>query len=329
MLVPPLNPLGVLLALVPALINLALAITVARQLPHDRVARTFVWFVLFLITWQCFDVGMRWAHTAESAAQWRAAFRIGQLLAVPAGLHFALRLAGEDKLGNHLLTPIVLYGPSMLIAGWYESGLIAETLTYRAVWGFTAAIDDSAYWFFMSAWTSFLAVLSPLVLLRHLATDATRHASPTALRIVAVGMMIPVVVGVVSEAMLPLVGIQQVPMTSTAMTTFSVAAFVALTRYDLFRLEQFEVAASAMANLTEAIVIASPSGRILYANDAALQTLPTDASGERHLQDLLASAHRSAFLNGPFQDCMKGQACLLYTSPSPRDGLLSRMPSSA
>ena len=25
----------------------------------------------------------------------------------------------------------------------------------------------------------------------------------------------------------------------------------------------------------------------------------------------------------------KGQACLLYTSPSPRDGLLSRMPSSA
>ena len=28
-------------------------------------------------------------------------------------------------------------------------------------------------------------------------------------------------------------------------------------------------------------------------------------------------------------DWMKGQSCLLYTSPSPRDGLLSRMPSSA
>ena len=26
---------------------------------------------------------------------------------------------------------------------------------------------------------------------------------------------------------------------------------------------------------------------------------------------------------------LKGQLCLLYTSPSPRDGLLSRMPSSA
>ena len=28
-------------------------------------------------------------------------------------------------------------------------------------------------------------------------------------------------------------------------------------------------------------------------------------------------------------DIGEGMACLLYTSPSPRDGLLSRMPSSA
>ena len=28
-------------------------------------------------------------------------------------------------------------------------------------------------------------------------------------------------------------------------------------------------------------------------------------------------------------DCGIGMTCLLYTSPSPRDGLLSRMPSSA
>ena len=33
--------------------------------------------------------------------------------------------------------------------------------------------------------------------------------------------------------------------------------------------------------------------------------------------------------NGNLDDAMKAWACLLYTSPSPRDGLLSRMPSSA
>ena len=38
---------------------------------------------------------------------------------------------------------------------------------------------------------------------------------------------------------------------------------------------------------------------------------------------LLAGAVLGDFLKGRIQDC------LLYTSPSPRDGLLSRMPSSA
>ena len=35
----------------------------------------------------------------------------------------------------------------------------------------------------------------------------------------------------------------------------------------------------------------------------------------------------SEFLKNKTIDCFRG--CLLYTSPSPRDGLLSRMPSSA
>ena len=36
----------------------------------------------------------------------------------------------------------------------------------------------------------------------------------------------------------------------------------------------------------------------------------------------------SKFIVDKFNDALYG-ACLLYTSPSPRDGLLSRMPSSA
>ena len=35
------------------------------------------------------------------------------------------------------------------------------------------------------------------------------------------------------------------------------------------------------------------------------------------------------FLGKDFRDIEKAKNCLLYTSPSPRDGLLSRMPSSA
>ena len=45
-----------------------------------------------------------------------------------------------------------------------------------------------------------------------------------------------------------------------------------------------------------------------------------------HAQGNLADAAPVVFGEGVAEE---GEACLLYTSPSPRDGLLSRMPSSA
>ena len=54
--------------------------------------------------------------------------------------------------------------------------------------------------------------------------------------------------------------------------------------------------------------------------------------GNAALRDLIDAVHRRGMklvLDGVFNHCGRGFCCLLYTSPSPRDGLLSRMPSSA
>ena len=45
---------------------------------------------------------------------------------------------------------------------------------------------------------------------------------------------------------------------------------------------------------------------------------------KRILDDARMHDHKDGF-----QSCIQCGVCLLYTSPSPRDGLLSRMPSSA
>ena len=67
-----------------------------------------------------------------------------------------------------------------------------------------------------------------------------------------------------------------------------------------------------------------------WASDSELCKL--DSSGAASLKD--GELKWSAFEAGKFEekDCFtikKLEFCLLYTSPSPRDGLLSRMPSSA
>ena len=71
------------------------------------------------------------------------------------------------------------------------------------------------------------------------------------------------------------------------------------------------------------------SGTATFDKTFAIDEIVEDAFERLGLQNVagyqLKSARRS--LNILFQEW--GNSCLLYTSPSPRDGLLSRMPSSA
>ena len=60
----------------------------------------------------------------------------------------------------------------------------------------------------------------------------------------------------------------------------------------------------------------------MYLTDDAVWTIPGFGSYEGK-REILAK------LLGPMHELIESMGCLLYTSPSPRDGLLSRMPSSA
>ena len=55
-----------------------------------------------------------------------------------------------------------------------------------------------------------------------------------------------------------------------------------------------------------------------------------EASDTKRYYELNAAVHRQIYkMSGNGFLAAEAQSCLLYTSPSPRDGLLSRMPSSA
>ena len=50
---------------------------------------------------------------------------------------------------------------------------------------------------------------------------------------------------------------------------------------------------------------------------------------ERHMDGYIRTHLKVKFTEAMLADMTTDTTCLLYTSPSPRDGLLSRMPSSA
>ena len=72
---------------------------------------------------------------------------------------------------------------------------------------------------------------------------------------------------------------------------------------------------------------------VVMGSDSDLPTMEPAAAILRELgvevEVRVLSAHRTPLEMVNFAQAARGQGCLLYTSPSPRDGLLSRMPSSA
>ena len=69
-------------------------------------------------------------------------------------------------------------------------------------------------------------------------------------------------------------------------------------------------------------------GKILDVAQDLIQRFGLNAMSFQHLSDAVGIKKSSVHHHFPSKDLMVN-ACLLYTSPSPRDGLLSRMPSSA
>ena len=58
-------------------------------------------------------------------------------------------------------------------------------------------------------------------------------------------------------------------------------------------------------------------------------SLKNSTCGDKITLELIADKKKISSMKYETISCVYCEACLLYTSPSPRDGLLSRMPSSA
>ena len=69
-------------------------------------------------------------------------------------------------------------------------------------------------------------------------------------------------------------------------------------------------------------LLGSGFSELLGSSAEGIQTLADPQAGDTGLRQFAERRRESARENAP-------NTCLLYTSPSPRDGLLSRMPSSA
>ena len=272
---------ALLAAGIPLICNVALLAYAQLRLPRDRTVFLFSILLVLLIGWQGFDVGVRLSRTAETAEMWRGLMRFGQMLTTAAMVHFALVFSERDRVVDHPLFLPVVYGPGFFFQSAYTGGLLPEDLHYWEGFGWLARPQGLPLENAVLLWNTLLSLLGAGIFYWNAWHTRDLEDKGGAARVLAVGATIPIAVGLFTEAVLPLAGYHQIPLTSTALSGVSIAIAIALTRYNLFRVSSQAAAKAVLNALTDSLVIASPQGKLLFVNPQAAAEFGIDPENAR------------------------------------------------
>lgn len=263
------NWVGALLSGIPALLNIAIFTYTLIKLPKRNISYLFSIFVFTLVTWQLCDTFTRLSASYSTAEEWTKIMYLFALIITPVGLHFALLFTGKEKLAKSFPFLFLLYLPAIAIVALFCIGRNETDLYYRPLFGWVLAARVGKAVIFESVWIALLGIIMFCILFAYAIQVRNNKQRNRQALLLAIGFAIPTLQGTVTQVLFPdFLGLPEIPITSTFMTTFSVAALIALTKYKLFYFSPVTAANKVIATIADILIIVSPRHRIEFINPA-------------------------------------------------------------
>lgn len=242
-------------------------IYVLVRLPRNVLTLTFSLTLMGLIGWQCSDTILRIVESEELATRWNYALMPSLFLVSSAGLHFALLFTHVIHKRNFLI-PLLIYLPMVGYDLCNKLGVAQIPLKYDQVWGYIQSTDINLLGFIQLGHAVIYAFL--IIIILGIYTWKVRH-EPTRFKqtlLVLIGFLIPTLQGSITQFIFPhIIGIAEIPVTSTAMSAFTVSIFIALWRFDLFNFEPEEEAEKILATMNDGLCAVDSNNKIQFTNE--------------------------------------------------------------
>lgn len=268
------NWVGALLSGIPALLNLGIFIYTFFALPKKNISYLFSVFVFVLVGWQMCDTFTRLSATRETAEIWTKIMYLSALMITPLGLHFSILYTGKEKLAKSFPFLFLLYLPAAFIIALLSIGKNESVLEQVPVFGWVLSDKVSTTIIFESVWIALLGIIMFSVLLSYAIEKKNNPQKRKQSLLLAIGFAIPTLQGTFTQVLFPdFLGLHEIPITSTFMTLFSVAALIALKKFKLFYISPTITANTIVETLTDALFIISKEVEILLMNPAARSLL--------------------------------------------------------
>ncbi len=262
-----------LLALIPGLISASILIYIRWKFPKSYTTTLFLWFIGFSAAWQLFEGAVRLTDDATLAARmydWIWTFSIGT---VATGLHFTLSFIGCKSWSRSKLFLAINYMPGTYFTAGILLGINPRTIDYSVTWHWLSTHADAIgeqlmlYWLAVQGIATFSA-LGWFAWNSRRSTTAIRRRSAT----IFAGYLIPAIVGITAQIALPMIfGMQELPITTTFIIIFTVASFIALRKFAMFKYIPVDMRHQILNSMSEGITVIDNDGIVQFVNDRFAQ----------------------------------------------------------
>ncbi len=261
-----------LISLLSSLVTIFLGNFVYYKNPKNTLNKLFMLFYLSTAYLAFTEFGYRQADTFETAYFW---IKASAFWAVAPSflLHFALVFTEQSKLLNNKLTYLIIYAPGLILAllDWTTS--LFPTELKKEYWGWTYSPPENLLLYHsVFAWIVGLALLAVYLCWRYYFKVTDRKKKQQA-KYVLIGLSIPVIAGIITEWLLPVLQINMPELTTSAFTIEGIFIGYAIWKYELFTLTPEIVAESIIATISDFLLVVSPDATIISANKATLKLL--------------------------------------------------------
>ncbi len=288
------NGLGFLIAFVPALINLGLICYIVFFLPRNKITNVFALLTLCLFFWQITDSLERISIHAAAADAWDIIFCFSWSFVGPLSLHFSLLYSKRTRLCNSRPFMVLMYLPGFLFMALYRDHFYPHHFKYFPFWGWINGHNENIIDRLFIYWVALMVLAATTILLLY--SRGIRHNRSLRKQsfLIGIGITVPTLIGLVSQVLVPLIlGGHAIPLTSTAMTFFSLATVVALTRYNLFSPADLVNYETLLENLPVMVFSISREWRLNYMNQFCYNLIGIGRKESRRVHLSMLARHHS------------------------------------
>jgi PAS domain S-box-containing protein len=274
------NLTGFLFAFIPALFSFGLVLYIQTALPRNRLVDVFTALTFCCGLWQLSDAMARISSNMIVAAFWDNVLSVGWIFVGAVCLHFALLYSKLFPGGIPQWILLVLYLPSLIFQGIYQSRVFRHEFIYSDFWGWVNYHNKSRIDSMMVMWFAFLIAAACCFVLAYAYRVRKDRLLASQALIIGIGLSIPIIGGGISQVVFPFILHKQaIPTTSYFLTFLSLATLIALRRYRLFTISELLNSELLLDELPVAVLSISDTGHITYMNKAGISMLGISRRG--------------------------------------------------